>query len=337
MKFIRKNIKYINTFLIIVFIILFIILSVKVYFKLEDKNIKEYAKSMFYMDTYINVKVYSNKDANDILNKIDNLYKEYNDLCDKYNLVDKNLYYINHNSGDIKIDSRLYDVISYGYSWYKKSSGLLNINMGSIIDIWNTYRENGNGIPTLDELKNSGSYDIDDIRLLENNTIKGNTNIDLGAIAKGYVTELASNLLEDNGYKKYIINAGGNVVVGDYYNNTGTYKIGIQSPFEESSLIGTVKLTNKALVTSGGYERYYEYNGVKYHHIIDPNTLFSPNYMSSVTVVGNSSKEADALSTTLFLMSIEDGQEFIKDYDVEVIWITLDGKEITTDGIKLYE
>ena len=332
----KKNIKVINTILIVVFAILFLLLMFNVVIKIKEKSIKEYTKSMFYMDTHIYVKVYSNKNANKVLEEVDNIYKEYNILCDKYNLYDYNINYINNNIGDIVIDEKLYKLIEYAKSWYTKSNGLLNINMGSVIDVWHKYRTNENGIPTIDELKNSGSYDINDIILKDNNTIVGGVNIDLGAVAKGYVTELVGKFLNDKGYNKYLINAGGNVLLGEHYSND-LYKIGIQSPFDNNSIIGRVKLKNKALVTSGGYERYYLYNDIKYHHIINPNTLYPPSNMASVTVISDSSSEADCLSTTLFLMTIEEGMEYIKDFDVDVIWVTLDGEVIKTDGVELYE
>ena len=92
-------------------------------------------------------------------------------------------------------------------------------------------------------------------------------------------------------------------------------------------------------MTSGGYERFYEYNGHKYSHIIDPNTKYPVEYMKSVTVICDDSAFADALTTTLFLMSIEEGQEFVKDMDmdIDVIWYSNDDEVYTTSGVENYE
>ena len=95
-----------------------------------------------------------------------------------------------------------------------------------------------------------------------------------------------------------------------------------------------VKDENISVVTSGGYERFYLYEGVLYHHIIDPKTKYPANYMKSVTVIANDSTLCDLLSTTLFLMSVEDGIEFIKEYEVDVIWYTNNNEIIKSEGFK---
>ena len=151
----------------------------------------------------------------------------------------------------------------------------------------------------------------------------------MGAITKGYVTEKVGKYLEDNGINYYLINAGGNVKVGK--SNKGYYNIGIASPISDETF-EIVKDENISVVTSGGYERFYEYDGVKYHHIINPNTKYPADYMKSVTVIGKDSGLCDILSTTLFLMDIDEGKEFIKDYDVKVIWFTNDDEIIKSDN-----
>jgi len=148
---------------------------------------------------------------------------------------------------------------------------------------------------------------------------------------------LFGNYLKEQGFNKFLIYAGGNVLVGDHYKND-VYKIGIENPTKSGDIYKIVKSNNMAVVTSGGYERFYEYEGNIYHHIIDPNTLMPPNYMKSVTVITNDSALGDALSTTLFLMSIEEGKEYIKQFNnVEAIWYTNDNTIIKSDGFDKYE
>ena len=99
-----------------------------------------------------------------------------------------------------------------------------------------------------------------------------------------------------------------------------------------------LNISDSIITSSGGYERFYEFEGVKYHHIIDPRTKMPANYMKSVSVITDDAMLGDVLSTTLFLMSIEDGQEFIKQFDnVEAIWYSNDNQVIKSDGIKNYE
>ncbi len=322
-----------------VLIIIFIIIGI------INKNKKiEYVKKFYYMDTYIYVKIYSsdNKLANEALNEVENIYKNYHILTDKYNSYKNvnNIYYIKNNDSKdeyIKIDKKLYNIIEYGIDAYKKTNGLLDISMGNVIDIWKKYIENKNGIPSMDELKKSKTNSIDDIILKDGNTIKNNhVNIDLGAISKGYTTKEVGKYLKKMNINEYLINAGGNVLVGDYYKK-GYYKIGIEDPDNKNDVFKVVKGNNIAVVTSGGYERYYEYDGKKYNHIIDPTTLNPKNYMKSVTVISKDSALADTLSTALFLMEVDKGKEYVNNLsDVEAIWYTCDNKVEFSNGAKKY-
>lgn len=338
----KVNIKYLVCFIILI-IILFMIKSLCF-------NYKDYSKDYFYMDTYINVKISSNSKtkANKALTEIDNIYKTYHELTDRYNSNPNGLYDLNN--GKTKIDYRLYKMIEYADSWYDQTNGLLDISIGNVVDIWKKYRESGTGVPSLEELK-SVNISHDDVNITKDLTLaddmdgyiidspvtlNNNVTIDLGAISKGYTTELVGDYLKSIGISKYVINAGGNVLVGKKGNNE-QYSIGIEDPTDTSKIYKVIKGNNIAVVTSGGYQRNYTYNGVTYNHIINPMTLYPVNNMQSVTVIDKSSKEADALSTTLFLMTVEDGQEFIKNYDAEAIWYLNDGTILTTEGFNKYE
>lgn len=312
----------------------------------KKNSLQEVSRNLFYMDTYINVKVYTKdkEKAQKILNEVDKIYSDYHNLTDRYNSYEGivNLYTINNNNLKTKsltIDEKLYKLLQFGIESYDKSNKLLDINLGHVIDVWKKYRENKNGIPTTEELKKSGSTNIKDIKLLDNNQIENDhPSIDLGALVKGYVTQLAADYLKDNGFDKFLINAGGNVIVGNHYAND-LYKIGIETPTSSGGIYDIVKCTNKAITTSGNYERFYEYNGVLYHHIIDPNTLFPTQYMKSVTVITDDGAIGDMLSTTLFLMSIEDGKKYLKENFplVEAIWYGMDDQITKTDGFSKYE
>lgn len=327
-----KKVLNIIIFLTIVFLIIF-------FFILPKQEMV--SKNLFYMDTYIEVKIYSRNKAKAIkaLEEVNNIYKTYNNLSDRFTTYNElNVYDINNHTIDseyLTIDEKLYNLINFGLQWYQKSNHLLDINMGGVINVWKKYQQNKNGIPSKEELELNINYN--EIKLLDNNKILNNKpNIDLGAIAKGYATEEASKYLKNIGLNKFLINAGGNVVVGDHYDK-GIYKIGIENPNDNTSIYQIVKGNNISVVTSGGYQRYYEYEGVRYNHIIDPNTLMPSNNMKSVTVITKDSAIGDALSTTLFLMSVEDGQEFLKQYDAEAIWYTNDDKIIKSEGFSKYE
>lgn len=327
----KKALSYIGIVLIFFLLIIYFVFN---------KKLNLYSKDLFYMDTYINVKFYcSDKDkASDIMNEIDNIYRQYHELTDRYNSYDiNNVYFINNNNSNEKeiiLDKRLYDLIKYAYDFGLKSNGLFDINMGGVINVWKKYRDIGKGIPSINELKKANIRNpivlLGDNRLLNNHP-----NIDLGGISKGYTTQRVGDYLESVGINYYLINAGGNVLAGSSYNK-GYYKIGIQSPDKEG-ISYVINSSNLSVVTSGGYERNYIYNGEVYHHIISPKTLFPTNYMKSVTVVSHDSGLSDLLSTTLFLMDVDSGKEFLKEYDAEAMWILNDNSIVKSEGFSSYE
>ena len=329
---INKIIWSIIPILILIFIFLFIY---------NNNSKKDYTRKFFYMDTYIYVKLYdiNKKDADKYLDEIENIYKKYHKLTDRYNEYDniKNIYYIKNNKSEeeyIKIDNELYDIISYGIDYYDKTNGLVDISMGNVIDVWKKYRDNKNGVPSIEELEKANN----NIKIeLKDGKIKNNhPNIDLGSIAKGYTTKVVGEYLKKQNINKFLINAGGNVLVGD--KNKKDYLIGIEDPNSKDDIFDIVKGSNIAVVTSGGYERYYEYNGKKYHHIINPKTLYPTDNMKSVTVVTSDSALADILSTYLFLLNIDDGLKYVNSLEnVEAIWYTNDDKIIKSDGFDKYE
>lgn len=331
--------KYIKYIICLIVIILFIVVGFLSFYK----NNKEYSRNLFYMDTYINIKIKSDlgtKRVNEILDGVDNLYSKYQKLTDTYN-TKSDIYYINNNTSDkteLTIDSELYKIIELGLEWNKKSNGKFNINMGNVIAVWKKYRDAGQGIPTLEELQNSGSIDINNVVLLGNNKIKNTKpNIDLGAVAKGYTTGKAGEYLKANGISNFIINAGGNVAVGTN-SDKGFYTVGIENPEDTSDIYKVVKGNNIAVVTSGGYERFYEYNGKRYHHIIDPDTLFPADNMLSVTIISSDSGLADILSTTLFLMKPEEAIALVNSLnDVEAIIYVNKDTILKSDGFNKYE
>ncbi len=311
-----------------------------------NKREQVWTKDFFYMDTYINVKIYSNNDklVDTAFQEIDSIYNEYHKLTDRYNPYAGfvNVHFVNKESNvnkSIEIDQRLYDMLKYAIDFYDQSDGLINIALGNVIDVWREYKSEGVSLPTVESLLESGSTKIDDILLEENYKIKRKSNvlIDLGAISKGYTTEIVGNYLEDIGLHKYLINAGGNVKVGEHYANS-KYKIGVEDPNDNTKIYKVISANNQSIVSSGGYERFFEYEGIKYHHVIDPYTLFPGRHMLAVTVITRDSAFADALSTTLFLMPIEDGIAKVNLLDgVEAMWYGTNDEIYYSEGYDKYE
>lgn len=295
-----------------------------------------------YMDTFIEIKLYGvdKKTSEKLLSKAESMFKEYHELTDRYNAYEDiiNLYYLNNElkvNQEIEINPLLSEIITYGLEMYNKTDGYINIAMGNVVDVWKKYREEGKEVPKTYELMEK-NISIDDISLKDNVYKKmSDISLDLGSYAKGYVVEKVSKYFEEEGCTKYLINAGGNVKVGQSY-KLGKYSVGLEEPFNTSNIYKVLEVENVSVVTSGSYQRYYKVNDEIYNHIINPKTLYPDNYTKSVTIITKDSAYADILSTYLFLLPIEDGLKFVNETeDVEAIWYS--DEIYYSEGFNLYE
>ena len=298
-----------------------------------------FSKDLFYMNTYINIKIYHHDQelVNKTFSDIEQIYREYDQLCDRYKKHEYNLYYLNNElekNQEVEIDKRLYDLLKVSKDYYLKTNKFFSIALGNVTDVWTNSKE----LPSYEELKASGSTDLDDIMLKENYIFSKNSDVslDLGGIAKGYVNNKIKEYLHDKGIKKYLITSGtSSILIGEHYQNE-KYRVGLINPLESEKIYKVLKLNTNSISTSGTIDNYYEFSGEKYSHIINPFTLYPDNYSLSVTVIASDPILTEVLSTTLVLLPIEEGKKLAEKYDVEVIWFTKDGI-INTEGIKNYE
>lgn len=321
-----------------IYIVILVLILISLVLLLIDKNTyKEYSKNYFYMDTYINIKINSTKskkEIDNIFNDIDYLYSSYHKLTSRYDKYDGivNVYYLNEildNNEEIEIDKRLSDIIDIGILYYDKTNGLFNIASGNLTSIWKVFIDNCDVLPSnLDVNTNIDDIVLDGNKYTKYNDIK----LDLGAISKGYVTELVGKYLEDNNIDSYIINAGGNVKVGKAYNKD-SYVVGITNPDNKNDIFTKVNVNNLSIVTSGNYQRYCSFNDKIYGHIINPYTKLPSDYMKSVTVISSSSLLADIYSTYLYLLPVEDGMKIVNSTsDIEAIWYIDSDKIVRSDN-----
>ena len=163
--------------------------------------------------------------------------------------------------------------------------------------------------------------------------------LDVGGIGKGYATENAAKLIQNEGSENFLLNLGGNVRAIGIKGDGSKWVCPVESPEYRDSQTGdqyaiTCYLDGRSLVTSGDYERYYVVDGQRYHHIIDKDTLAPATRFSSVSVMVSDSGVGDALSTALFCMPYEAGRALAERFGAEVLWITPEGEILRTEGMK---
>ncbi len=251
--------------------------------------------------------------------------------------------------GPVQAAPELLEVLAFGKEICELTDGMCNIAMGSVFSLWHDCREavmNG-AVPYLPEdaalLEAARHCRIDDVLLdLEVGTAEladPDMRIDLGAVGKGFAAEKAARALEAAGYTGYALNLGGNVRTLGTKPGREAWVAGIQDPEQasESAYILRVSLEGAALVTSGSYQRFFDFNGVRYHHIISPQTLYPKNDFLSVTIRAGDSGLADALSTAVFNMTVDDGYNFINSLEgVEACWVLANGDIRYSRGFRQY-
>ena len=209
-----------------------------------------------------------------------------------------------------------------------------NIALKELKDLWNLSGENPR-IPTDEEIGNAlKSSDFSKI-IVKNNIVELNgAKIDLGGVVKGYAADCVVALLKTKGIKEAIIDLGGNVYS---YSDNNDITVGIQKPFSQrGDVVCTTAVNDKAVVSSGTYERYFEQDGKIFHHIFDPCSGYpSDNYIESVTVIGRSSAECDIYSTALLVMGKEKAKEFYINHPEYEFLIISKGVLYKTPGLNI--
>ncbi|TJX15647.1 FAD:protein FMN transferase [Tissierella creatinini] len=294
-----------------------------------------------------------NKYVDQIHNRMLVLHK----LYDKYNNYEgiNNIKTINDNAGlsPVKVDKEIIELILFSKDLYENKARETNIALGSVLKIWSEYRDMAEAnpekaaIPPMEDLIEANEHtDINKIIVdEENSTIfleDSQMSLDVGAVAKGYATEIVAKELEGEGFSSFIISAGGNIrTIGKPLDNIRQrWGIGIQNPDSfidgsESNVLETVFINNGSVVSSGDYQRFYMVGDKKIHHLIDPKTLMPGDYFRAVTIVTLNSGEADFYSTVAFLLPYEESRKFVESQDgVEALWVMKDGSVEATDGMK---
>ena len=307
-----------------------------------------------YFDTVSYIYNYAGGDSKkfeEICSETAKILEEYHNLFDIYyeHSGVTNLRTINLNAGGepMKVDQKLIDFLLYAKELYTLTGGEMNVMMGAVLRPWHDCRQAASSdpanaaIPSTEVLEEANKHtSIDLLEIDEKNlTVRISdpaASLDVGALGKGYATERAAQYLESIGATSYVLNIGGNIrIIGTKPDGSG-WLTGIKDPMTGGTTYAKyITLANTSCVTSGTYERFYSVGGVRYHHIIDKDTLMPSEHFASVSIITKDSGLADALSTALFTMSYEDGLALVTSLGgAEVLWITPEGEGHMTDGFK---
>ncbi len=239
--------------------------------------------------------------------------------------------------GPHKVPNELTVIISHGIEMSNLTNGAFDITYAGIGQLW-TFKHKMTTLPDPKTIRDALLFvNYKAIALnLSNSTVSlpSAFKIGLGGIAKGYAIDQAMTILIKNDIKHAIINAGGDMkILGKKFNNP--WEIAIKHPRDQNKIMARLKLSNVAVVTSGDYERFFEINRQRYHHIIDPRTGYPSNGCLSATVVAPEAEFADALATGLCVMKPKDGLNLVESLkQVDAILVGMDGIVRASTGLK---
>lgn len=325
-----KNVLAYGVLVVVLFLIGFFIAQNKNY------DVKTVKRSQILLGTVVEIQVKNNDEqkAEDATNKAFAEIKRIDDLFTTYNQASE-VWKIN-NSCDtiISVNPEIYNLIVLCDSVTKISNNCFDVSLDNLIKLWGF--DSGN--PHLPKKESIDSALIkcgwNNMKITGQNKIikKNNVGLNFGAIAKGYAVDKAMEVIIKSGIDDALVNAGGEIkVIGS------EWIVGIQHPRIENEIIKKVKLKNISVATSGDYEQYFEVDGTRYHHILDPKTGYPAKGLQSVTIINKSNAYADALATAVFVMGKENGMKLIEKLkDTEAMIINSDGKIFYSSGFEKY-
>ena len=306
---------------------------------------KPFERTEFLMGTVVKVTIY-NKDKKAALDAAFNRIEELAGLItvdgvNEGSEVEK----INEQAGvePVQVSDDLYYLLKAAYDYSKSTAGSFDMTIGPITELWHigfddAKKPEQSEIDAALTLIDYSKVEFDDEAQTVYLPEKG-MRIDLGAIAKGFITDEVVDVLKEYEVDTAIVDLGGNIyVLGDSARGEDVgWNVGIQDPFEtRGKIIGSLVLSNKSIVTSGIYERFIEVDGVNYHHLMNPENGYPfDNELAGVSVITKKSIDGDGLSTSLFSKGLKEGMKYVNTLeDVDAIFVTKDKNVYVSDGLK---
>lgn len=308
----------------------------------------EHSAEFYAMDTTMSVTAYG-KGAK---NAVPEAQAEINRLESQLSRTrsDSEVSRLNDGAADEAVEQEVWNLLSTAEEYSSATSGAFDITIAPVVSAWG-FTTGHYQVPDQKELEELLTYvgsthiHFGEERIV---TLDDGTQIDLGGIAKGYASDCVEAILAKNDVESAKVALGGNIYVKGGKPDGTAWRVGIQNPDKSDGFVGILSLTDGFAVTSGGYQRYFERDGKRYHHIIDPATGYpAESGLTSVTVVAPGNEDetesgpghgamCDAFSTALFVMGEEKAVAFWRSgaYPFEMILVTKDGRVLVTDGLK---
>lgn len=298
-------------------------------------------KTSYKMGTVVKIKVYSSQ-ADSVIGAAFGLLDKLEQELSSH-IEDSEINNINARAGEkaVKVSDDTYQVISKALEYAKLSRGRFDPTIGPLVQLWGIGTENQK-VPSDDLLKEKEKLvNYKQVRLYPEEKkiklLKEGMKLDVGGIAKGYAADQVIELFKERKVKRAFISLGGNVSVLGTKADGSPWKVGIQDPkASRGKVMATIEVKNKTVVTSGNYERYFMKNGVRYHHILNPNTgRPAKNGIISATIVADNSFDADALSTVVYIMGVDQGLKLINELsNVQALVVTENNNIYFSKGLK---
>lgn len=297
-----------------------------------------YSRDIFAMDTYMTVSAYGDAGEKAVdaavkeINRLDALLSTGKDSSEVSELNASN-------GGKLSADTNA--LMDAALDLYESTDHVFDITIYPVMKLWG-FTDQNYKVPSEGDLKaaltlvDASTLDYNKAKKTVAFTVDG-TQIDFGGIAKGYTSATVAQLYKDYGVTSGLVNLGGNVQTVGFKPDGSEWRIGIQDPEDENDMLGVVQTHDAAVITSGGYERNFEEDGVVYHHIIDPATGHpADNGLISVTIVSEDGTLADGLSTSLFIMGKDKAIEYWKAHskDFDFVLCEDDGTLVVSKGLK---
>jgi thiamine biosynthesis lipoprotein len=303
----------------------------------NEQEIPSAKKSRFLMDTLVQMQAHGKNAEKAVEESMDRI-KELENFMSK-TLETSEIYKINNNPGErieISDDTKL--VLEKSLYYAEITDGKFDPTIGVLVGLWGIGTEDAN-VPSDSEIENAlKNIGYQKLYIYNNQAeVEKGVQLDLGGIAKGYAADEVKKIAEKHNVNSAFVNLGGNVLVIGNKVDGSKWRVGIQDPRQgRGSVMAIIEASDKTIVTSGNYERYFEEDGKVYHHILDPDTGYpADTNLLSVSIISENSFDADALSTSIYILGLEKGMEFIENMEeTEVMFITNELEVYLSSGLR---